>query len=75
MTKFRSKKSVLISAILVLCLCFTAFIGTTFAWFTDSATSAGNKIVTGTLKVDLELLDKTFHSLKRRASRSVCKNK
>ncbi len=33
-------------------------IGSTFAWFTDSATSSGNKIEAGTLKVDLELLDK-----------------
>lgn len=33
-------------------------IGSTFAWFTDSVTSAGNKIQAGTLKLDLELLDK-----------------
>ena len=33
-------------------------IGSTFAWFTDSAISSGNKIQSGTLKVDLELLDR-----------------
>ena len=32
-------------------------IGATFAWFTDSATSSGNKIKAGSLKVDLEILD------------------
>jgi predicted ribosomally synthesized peptide with SipW-like signal peptide len=30
-------------------------VGTTFAWFTDSVTSAGNKIMSGSLKVVLEV--------------------
>lgn len=67
MTKRHSTKQSLIASILVLCLCFTSLIGTTFAWFTDSVTSSGNKIVSGTLKVDLELLDKetsTWSSVK-----------
>ncbi len=58
MTKKHSIRRSLVASILVLCLCITSFVGTTFAWFTDSVTSAGNKIVSGTLKVDLELLDK-----------------
>lgn len=33
-------------------------IGSTYAWFTDSVTSLNNKIQSGTLKVDLELLEK-----------------
>lgn len=33
-------------------------LGTTFAWFTDSVNSSNNKIQSGDLKVDLELLDK-----------------
>lgn len=49
----------LLFSILALTLCFAMLIGTTYAWFTDSVTSAGNKIVSGTLKMDLELLDKT----------------
>ena len=68
MTKIRSTKNALISAILVLTLSLSALLGTTFAWFTDSVTSGGNKIEAGTLKVDLELLDKesnTWKSLKR----------
>ena len=66
MTKIRSTKNALISAILVLCMAFTGLLGTTFAWFTDSVTSSGNKIVAGTLKVDLELMDKNgnWNSLK-----------
>ena len=54
----KSTKRVLISSVLSLVLCVVMLIGTTFAWFTDSVTSAGNKIQAGTLKIDLELLDK-----------------
>jgi len=61
-----SKKSLLMSSISLL-LCISMFIGSTFAWFTDSASSAGNKIHAGTLKLDVELLDKAtgeWNSLK-----------
>ena len=61
-----SKKSLLMSSISLL-LCISMFIGSTFAWFTDSASSAGNKIHSGILKLDVELLDKEtqkWHSIK-----------
>ena len=67
MTKMKTTKSALVLSIVSLFLCFTMLIGTTFAWFTDSVTSAGNKIMSGTLQVDLELLDKdsgTWNSIK-----------
>lgn len=53
----QTKKSLLFSA-LALVLSVSMLIGSTFAWFTDSVTSFANKIQSGTLKVDLELLDK-----------------
>ena len=53
----QTKKSLLFSA-LALLLSVSMLIGSTFAWFTDSVTSFANKIQSGTLKVDLELLDK-----------------
>ena len=56
MTKRKSTKSALVSSVIALCLCFAMLIGTTYAWFTDSVTSANNKIVSGNLKVDLEVL-------------------
>ena len=56
MTKTRSTKSALVSSVVAMFLCFTMLMGTTFAWFTDSVTSSGNVIETGTLKVDLEVL-------------------
>ena len=60
MTK-RSTMKALISSVTLLAICFTMFVGTTFAWFTDSVTSAGNQIVSGTLDVDM--VDETGTSL------------
>ena len=51
MTKKHSTKRALIASVLSLALCFTMLIGTTFAWFTDSATSNNNIIQSGTLDV------------------------
>lgn len=47
-----TKKSLLASG-LALLVCCTLLIGTTFAWFTDSATNSGNRIEAGTLDIDL----------------------
>jgi predicted ribosomally synthesized peptide with SipW-like signal peptide len=51
MTKKYSTKKALVASILSLMLCFTMLLGTTFAWFTDSVTSAGNIIQSGELDV------------------------
>ncbi len=59
MTKSKSTKRALFSSMMALLLCCTTLLGTTFAWFTDSVSSTGNKIQAGTLQVDLEVLDKT----------------
>ena len=67
MTKTRSTKRALLMSGLALLMCVSMLIGSTFAWFTDSVTSAGNKIQSGTLKLDLELYDadnKTWNSIK-----------
>ena len=57
MTKTKSTKRALLGSALALLVCVSMLVGSTFAWFTDSVTSAGNKIVAGTLQVDLELLE------------------
>ena len=56
----------LIMSIIAVIVTAVVLIGTTFAWFTDSATSIGNKIKAGTLKVDLQLYDDVdgWHSIK-----------
>ncbi len=53
MTKTKSTKRALLLSALSLLMCVSMLIGSTFAWFTDSVTSAGNKIVAGTLDVQL----------------------
>jgi len=53
----QSKKKLLLSSILSVMLCIVMFLGSTLAWFTDSAVSANNRIEAGRLKVDL-LMDK-----------------
>ena len=56
--KYSTKKA-LISCVVMLALCFTSFVGTTFAWFTDSVTSAGNVIQSGNLDVAMYWADGT----------------
>ena len=51
--KKSTTKRALISSVLALVMCFCMLTGTTFAWFTDSATSADNVIATGNLDVEL----------------------
>ena len=58
MTK-RSTKSALLSAVVALLLCCSMLVGTTFAWFTDSVTSANNIIKSGNLDVTMEWKDAT----------------
>ena len=65
------KKNIKITAlvlnIVAIIITSAILIGSTFAWFNDTVVSSGNKIESGTLKVDLELLDKssgTWKSLK-----------
>ena len=53
MRKTTTKRALLASA-LSLFLCFAMLLGTTFAWFTDSVTSANNIIVSGNLDIELE---------------------
>ena len=52
-----SQKSVFIMSILALVVCVSLLVGTTFAWFTDSVTSGGNKIVAGNMDILLEYYD------------------
>ena len=60
MKKNTTKRS-LLASVLALVMCVTMLVGTTFAWFTDSASTAVNKIESGTLHVDI--VDKDGNSL------------
>ena len=54
MKNTKTTKRALLSSVVALLLCFTMLLGTTFAWFTDSATSGRNVIQSGNLDVVLE---------------------
>lgn len=51
-------------SVLSIALCLTMLVGTTFAWFTDTATTGVNKIQSGTLKVDIVDTTEQHSSLK-----------
>ena len=51
----KTSKRALLCSVLSIALCLSMLIGTTFAWFTDTATTAVNKIQAGTLDVDLQM--------------------
>lgn len=61
MTNRKTTKRALLSSILALVLCFAMLLGTTFAWFTDTATTNVSTIQAGTL--DVQLLDAEGESL------------
>ena len=55
MTSSKSTKRALRTSTLAILMCVAMLIGTTFAWFTDTATTAVNKIQAGNLDVALEM--------------------
>lgn len=57
MTKQKSTKRSLLLSALSLLMCLSLFVGSTFAWFTDSVVSGENKIVAGNLDIELEYYD------------------
>ena len=54
MTSSKSTKRALVSSALAIVMCVAMLIGATFAWFTDTASTGGNKIQAGNLDVELE---------------------
>ena len=57
MKEKKTTKRALISSVLALALCVVMLIGTTFAWFTDTASTGVNKIQSGNLDVALQMKD------------------
>ncbi len=51
-----SKRALLLSALAIV-LCIAMLIGTTFAWFTGTASTGVNKIVAGNLDIELQMKD------------------
>ena len=53
MNNKRATKRALLTSVMALVMCVVMLVGTTFAWFTDIASTGVNKIVAGNLKVDI----------------------
>ena len=60
MSKNTTKRS-LLASVFALVLCVAMLVGSTFAWFTDTATTGVNKIVSGKLDVDIIGADSNDH--------------
>ena len=54
MRKKNVTKHALLASVLAMVLCVTMLVGTTFAWFTDTASANVNKIQSGNLEIDLQ---------------------
>ena len=53
MNNRKQTKRALLTSVMALVMCVVMLVGTTFAWFTDTASTGVNKIESGTLKVDI----------------------
>ena len=54
MNNKRATKHALLTSVMALVMCVVMLVGTTFAWFTDTASTGVNKIQAGNLDVELE---------------------
>ena len=54
----KATKRALLTSVMALVMCVVMLVGTTFAWFTDTASTAVNKIQAGNLDVKLSYLTK-----------------
>ena len=66
MNNKRATKRALLTSVMALVMCVVMLVGTTFAWFTDTASTGVNQIQAGNLDVDIvgaDLVDGKYPSL------------
>ena len=61
MNNKRATKRALLTSVMALVMCVVMLVGTTFAWFTDTASTGVNKIQAGNLDVDIIGADSEAH--------------
>ena len=71
MSNKKATKRAMLTSILAICLCLVMLIGSTFAWFTDTASTGVNTIQSGTLKVDIVDTTDAQNSLKGKTLKFV----
>ena len=57
MNNKRATKRALLTSVMALAMCVVMLVGTTFAWFTDTASTGVNKIQAGNLDIELQMKD------------------
>ena len=57
MKSHRQTKRALLTSVMALVMCVVMLVGTTFAWFTDTATTSVNTIKAGNLDIELQMKD------------------
>ena len=55
MNNKKATKRALLTSVMALVMCVVMLVGTTFAWFTDTASTGVNKIQAGNLDIELEM--------------------
>ena len=65
MTNRKSTKRALLGSVMAMVLCLAMLVGSTFAWFTDTASTGVNKIQAGNL--DIEIQDENGNAIKNLA--------
>ena len=58
MNNHKQTKRALLTSVMALVMCVVMLLGTTFAWFTDTASTSVNKIEAGNLNIELQMKDK-----------------
>ena len=71
MNESTKTKKALRGSLFALFLCIILLIGTTFAWFTDTASTGVNKIQAGNLDVDLQMKDANGSWVSARVKRLI----
>ncbi len=71
MNNKRATKRALLTSIMALVMCVVMLVGTTFAWFTDTASTAVNKIQAGNLDIELAYKNSTTGGEFKKADKST----
>ena len=71
MNNKRATKRALLTSVMALAMCVVMLVGTTFAWFTDTASTGVNKIQAGNLDIELAYKNSTTGGEFKKADKST----
>ena len=71
MNNKRATKRALLTSVMALVMCVVMLVGTTFAWFTDTASTGVNKIQAGNLDIELKYKNSTTGGKFKEASKET----